>query len=73
MKPWLDDFKLEDSIVKKTTFMNVHNDFAGICTNNESAVLLPFDDYRFSMMCILPNENISMLMKTEQPQVLRQL
>jgi len=60
MKASEQDFYLENGSIQKTTFMNLDERVDYINGQNESAVLLPYDDGRFAFLCILPNEGIKL-------------
>jgi serine protease inhibitor len=60
MKASEQDFHLENGSTQKTAFMNLDEKVDYIKGQNESAVLLPYDDGRFAFLCILPNEGIKL-------------
>jgi serpin B len=60
MKASEQDFYLENGSTQKATFMNLDEKVEYIKGQNETAVLLPYDDGRFVFLCILPNEGIKL-------------
>lgn len=53
-------FFLENGKSENATFMNSTGELNYFINNNTSAVMLPYDDDRFILLCILPNENIKL-------------
>ena len=53
-------FHLENGKTENVTFMNLTQKLDYFKNNNASGVMLPYDDGRFALLCILPNENTKM-------------
>ncbi len=53
-------FNLEDGSTSKALFMSLNTPVDYMKGDNESAILLPYDDGRFAFLAILPNEGIKL-------------
>ncbi len=55
-----DTFNLDNGATTQASYMNLAGNLDYIKGQNESGILLPYDDGRFAFLCILPNKGISL-------------
>lgn len=59
-KPFSGSFRLDNGGAATVTYMKLSDKLDYVITKNETAVLLPYDDGRLAMLCILPQKGIKL-------------